>query len=361
MADAVLDLVYMRPSVRVDNQAYARLEELLIGMQMTEQEGGLSALELRYSGVASDVEGGADYAFEDEEILKLGAALTVGAGDVSEPEEIFRGIVTGFELTLPDEGPPELIILAEDALMLARMTRKTQTHDDATLRGLAEYLAGELSLTPVIADGLDDDIGVQVQMNESDLAFVRRVFRRYDVDLQVVGEELHVSPRSAVRRGDPLVLTMFEDLRQVHLMADLAHQLTEMTVSGWDVIAGRTITGTATEVTAGGPGTGTTGKQVLERISVPRTHHVGHLAADTEDEAQAIAQAAFDQRARRFVCIEGTASGEPRLRVGAHVELVGVGPRFENTYYVTQACHRWDVMRGYQVDFEAEGAYWGGT
>lgn len=361
MTTAPPDLVYMRPSVRVDQQAYAMIEELLIGMELTEQEGGLSALELRYSGKASDTEGGADYAFEDEAIYQLGAAITVGAGDVSAPEEIFRGIITGFELELPDSGPPELVVLAEDALMLARMTRRTRTHDHATLKALAEDLAGELSLRPVIAAGLEGDIGTQVQLNESDLAFVRRVFRRYDVDLQVVGAELHVSPRGAVRRGDPLALTMDAELRHVRLLADLAHQLTELTVSGWDRIAGRKVTGRASQATAAGPGSGTTGARVLGRLSRSRTHHIGHLAALTDAEARAIAEAAFDQRARRFVCVEGTATGLPRLRVGAHVELLGVGPRFENTYYVTSTCHRWDETRGYQVDFEAEGSYWGGT
>lgn len=359
MSDIPLDLVYMRPLVRVDNQAFAKLEELLIGMTMTEQEGGLSALELRYSAKASDTAGEADFAFEDEAIYKLGVELTVGAGDVSAAEEIFRGSVTAFELELPDEGPPELVVLAEDALMLARMTRKTQTHDDATLKGLGEYLAGALSLEPVVADGLDGPIGTQAQLNESDLAFVRRVFRRYDIDLQVVGVELHVSPRSAVRRGEPLTLTMYDELRAVHLTADLADQVSEVTVSGYNPIAGARTDGRA----EGAPpaGGGTTGKQVLERLSRPRTQHIAHLAAPTGDEAQALAEAAFEQRARRFVCVDGTATGDPRLRVGSHVELARVGPRFEQSYYVTFARHRWDEERGYQVDFEAEGAQWGGS
>lgn len=355
------DLVYMRPSVRADQQAYARIEELLIGMELVEQEGGLAALELRYQGKASDTRGDADFAFEDEQIFQLGAELTVGAGDVSAPEEIFRGIITGFELMLTEDGAPELVVLAEDALMQARMTRKTQTHQNATLKQLAEYVAGELSLRPVIAAGMEANIGTQVQLNESDLAFARRVFRRYDVDLQVVGAELHASPRGAVRRGDPLVLTMYEELLQVRLLADLAHQVTEVTVSGWDLIAGKRVKGTARRATAAGPGSGTSGAQVLQRIARPRTHHIGHLAAATADEAQALAEAAFDQRARRFVGVEGTVNGLPRLRVGAHIELAGVGPRFANTYYVTYAHHRWDEARGYQVDFEAEGTYWGGT
>ena len=41
-----------RPTIRVGGQSNPRLRELLIGMSMTENEGGLSALELRVSNVA---------------------------------------------------------------------------------------------------------------------------------------------------------------------------------------------------------------------------------------------------------------------------------------------------------------------
>ena len=68
------------------------------------------------------------------------------------------------------------------------------------------------------------------------------------------------------------------------------------------------------------------------------------------------ADALFDSRARRFVRVEGTAEGNPALRVGTHLDLRGLSPRFDNTYYVTSACHRFDVQRGYETDFEAECA-----
>ena len=69
--------------------------------------------------------------------------------------------------------------------------------------------------------------------------------------------------------------------------------------------------------------------------------------------------AAFDERARRLVCIEGTAEGNPTLRVGAHVQISGLSGRFDNTYYVTRAVHRFDMQHGYRTDFEAECAYLG--
>ena len=36
-----------RPTVRISEQAYPLVSELMLGMRMTESEGGLSALELR--------------------------------------------------------------------------------------------------------------------------------------------------------------------------------------------------------------------------------------------------------------------------------------------------------------------------
>lgn len=345
-----------RPTVRIDTEEYPMVSELIISMEMTEREGGLSALELRVSNIASDPMGGADLAFENDSILKLGAAITIYSGDESAPQEIFQGTITALEGVFTDSGAPELIVLAEDALQQARMTRRTVTHNDATIAALARDLAGQLGLTPVIT-GLDDSIGTQVQLNESDLAFLRRLLARYDGDLQVVGSELHVSPRGDVQRGT-LDLALNGQLRRARVLADLAHQVTEITVSGWDAAQGRRVTGTSTGANSG-PGAGRTGADVLRQTLGDRSHHLGHLAVADSEEAQALADAAFDSRARQFVTIDGTAEGNAALRVGTHVTLSGMGPRFDNTYYVVRACHRFDLQRGYETDFTAECAFLG--
>lgn len=345
-----------RPTVQIDQQSYAKVAELLIGMDVTEQEGGLSTLQLRLSNVASDPQGGASFAFEDGAIVTLGKTITVYAGPVSAPMEIFRGVITGVEAEFREEGPPELLVLAEDAAQQARMARRTKTYDELSLADLAQTVADSLGLQPMVT-GFTDRVGTWVQFNESDLAFLRRVLERYDGDVQVVGSELHVSPRQEVQRGT-VELRMHSQLRGVRVTADLAHQTTKVTVAGWDVAQGSRLTAESTGAHQG-PGEGSTGAEWLERASIERTEHIGHVAVRTQDEAQALVDCVFDQRARRFVCLEGMADGNPEIRVGTHVTISEIGPRFSNTYYVTRASHRYDLEVGYRTQFEAECAYWG--
>jgi uncharacterized protein len=359
MAEAPLSslaLYSAQPTVRINGAEQERVTALLTAIEMTEREDGLSTLELKLDNVASDGSGQSDFAFEDEASFKLGDTITVYCGEERAPTEIFRGIISALEADFSEEGTPSLTALAEDTLQKARMKRRTRTYDDRTVADIARTIAGDLGLTPQIS-GFTQAIGTQVQLNESDLAFLRRLLARYDGDLQVVGSELHVSPRREVRRGS-VELALQSQLRRVTVLADLAHQVSEVTVTGWDPVRGQRISSRSTGFQQG-PGSGRWGGDLLSSALSRRTHQIGHLAVTTDEEGRALADATFDERQRRFVTARGTAEGNPAIRAGTHVRLTGLSPRFSNTYYVTHCCHRFDRERGYETDFTAESAFLG--
>jgi len=348
-----------RPVIEVDGQRNEMVQQLLVELEMREAEEGMSALEMRFINAATTEREGSGYAFEysDMDLLSLGKSVKVKAGDESDPREIFRGTISGLEFVASEGSPPELVVLAEDALQKGRLKRRTKLHEGMTVADLVRNVASGMGLTPVI-DGLSETLDPVMQLNESDLAFLRRILARVDADLQVVENELHASPRRDVRRGT-VTLELHSQLRAVRVMADLADQATAVTFSGWDVAQGEAITAESSTSSLG-PGQGRTGSQLLRNAFGERKELLGNLAAKNETEARALVDASFARRARRFMRVEGETEGNPAIRVGTHVTLNGLGPRFENTYYVTAVRHRFDLQSGYRSVFEAEGAYFGG-
>jgi phage protein D len=344
------------PTVMVDGQLNDKVTTQLLAMRMSEHEAGMSDLELRFSNFGSFNGGLADQVFEDGAILKLGAALIVYAGEVTSPTEIFRGKITALHANFSLTAPPELIVLAEDALQGARMRRRTKNWENTSLLDIVRQVAGALGLTPV-SSGIDATIGSELQLNESDLHFLRRLLARYDADVQVSGAELHATLRSQALRNT-IQLDMNSQLHECCLTADLAHQVTQVTATGWDFDQGRRVSVTS-QTSAIGPGSGRSGADWLRQALSSRSEQLANYATLNQPDAQALADAEYAQRARRFVVARGVAEGNPHLRVGSALTLTGLGPRFSNTYYTTATVHRFDAELGYRTEFTAECAYLG--
>src|SRR5262249_30259185 len=151
--------------------------------------------------------------------------------------------------------------------------------------------------------------------------------------------------RKDVTRGS-IDLEWHSQLHEVRVLADLANQVTEVTVTGWDYTRGSRIR----KMSRGSylrPGTGRSGADLLRDALGLRSEHVGDLALADDAEAQALADTIFDRRARTFVCVEATAEGNPEIRVGTQVNLTGLGGRFSNSYYVVRCRHTYDLTNGY--------------
>jgi phage protein D len=350
----LLSVYTAQPTVRVAGQVVDQVRDLLVAMEIHEQEGGLSRLELRLINVESQSNGTATLAFDTRD-FDLGKDIAIYTGDENVPVEIFRGVITGLESEFPDGSHPEFIVLAEDALQKARFARRSKYHDNLGLSDLMQSIASATGVTKGAAP--PTSAGGQMQLNESDLAFFRRLMGRYDLDAQISAKELQGQERQNIRRNE-VTLDMHSQLSKARVVADLSHQATEVTISGWDPKQGQKVTASSKGKNAG-PGQGRNGPQILKQAIGDRSEHIGHLAIASGDEAQAVVDSAFDQRARGFVTLHGTAEGNPKIRVGTHLTVTGLGKRFDNTYYVRHAVHRFDLTDGYQTDFTAECAFLG--
>jgi phage protein D len=346
------------PVVYFGGQDSPLVRDCLLGLQLSEARGGLTSLELRLRNQRSLTQGRAGRAFDDGELVALGKVVSVGMGDQQGRGSMFYGVVTGLEETMSQDGPPEVVVLAGDALQQARLARKTQVYTSFMMSEFCAQLGQRLGLTPVVS-GFDAGLGTQVQLNESDLGFLRRLLLEYDGEVQVIEAELHVRPIRSVTRGS--IQVSGRQLERACFSAELAHQVTQVTVAGWDAQRGARISVTS-EPTTLGTGTGLSGAQWLTRAIGARSEHVAHVPVRDASEGQVLANTVHTKRAREFVRVTATIQGNPGVRVGAEVQFSQVSSRFENTYVVTRTTHRYErhgdgASRGYRTDFDAECAF----
>src|SRR5262245_39193542 len=144
-----------RPTVRVEGQQRAVIDNGIVAMRMREAVGGLSSLELKISDWSSRQDGSAGFSFADETTLKLGSAIKVYAGATLVPQEIFDGIATALEIETGPDAAPTFAVLAEDKLQHARKTRRSRLIENVSPADLVRRVAGDHGLQAQVRDGLD--------------------------------------------------------------------------------------------------------------------------------------------------------------------------------------------------------------
>jgi phage protein D len=347
-----------RPDLTIDGREVTNLEEGLLSLSIEETTAGLFCCEACFGNWGS---GAAEVGFLyfDRRVFDFGRELGVTLGDGDSRAPVFSGRITALEGRYPRQAPPELMVLAEDRCQDLRMVRRTRTFEDVQDRDVFESIAREHGLTPEIdLDG--PTYRTLAQLNQSDLAFLRERARAIDAEVWVEDASLFAQARRR-RNGREVTLTYGRGLRELVVTADLAHQRTRLAVGGWDVAGKEAIEEEVGEETVSGElDGGTSGGRTLEGAFGDRPERVVHTVPLSRDEARAVAEAHYRTAARRFVCGEGVAEGDARIKVAARVKLVGLGPLYDGPFYVTAARHTFDAKNGYLTHFGLERPGLGG-
>lgn len=326
-----------------------------VRLEITESTEGLRTLKAEFVAVGDGATGaGSDVRYLDGQVLDFGKAISVALGPEGGQHVVFDGTVSGLEAVFGDGVPPRVLVYAEDAMMRLRMTRRSRTYTNVTDADIARQVADAHGLqAEVAAEGPRFDVVQQV--NQSDLAFLRERARRLQAELWCQGRTLYFSTRDR-RKGTAVQLVRGGHLLSVRLLADLAHQRSEVHVTGYDAATTKVIDEkVGNEVIAAESGKGRTGPQVVALALGPSRSFRFRDVAQSGDEARAWAKAEMLRRARSFVTVDALTRGSPELVVGSMVELQDVSQPFAGGgYYVTRFCHTFDHTSGLRTRFTAE-------
>lgn len=337
-----------RPTLSLAGRDNPGLAEDLLSLEIVEHAEGLYRLEAVFANWGPK-NGRVDFLYFDRQTLDFGKDLAVKLGT----QTLFQGRISGLEGQFLAGRPPQVAVLAEDRLQDLRMTRRSRSFENLSDQDVFGQIARD--------HGLQTDLSLSgpthkalAQVNQSDLAFLRERARLIGAEVWVEDRMLGAKPRAG-RTASPLELTYGGGLREFNVLADLAQQCTGLVVGGWDVSGKEALRFEATDSTVQSELEGTqSGSSILQSALGARKQTLAHTNPRTSQEAQAQAEAVFRLLARRFVVGQGVAEPDARLRVGATVNLKGLGPLFSGKYYLSQTRYRFDTLFGSRLEFTAE-------
>jgi uncharacterized protein len=284
------------------------------------------------------------------EILTFGASVTVaiGYGDESTLPTLIEGVITEITTSFTESGTPELTVAGYDALFPLTLGKRSRSWTNASDSDVVESVASEYNLDGDIET--TDETHAQVEQNqESDFEFVKKLADRNHF-------EFYIGDSNTLRFGPPadgsdgvVTLRWGQGLLSFKPEANLAAQVSEVQVYGWDPQKKEAIVGKARagEETGHDPRRQSGGERLQAAIGRPAVLQV-RQPVFTEAEAKRRAQAILNDHAKQFLTGEAECIGLPDLRPDRNVTLGNLGPQFSKTYYIQQTVHKFDSS-GYRT------------
>lgn len=347
------------PVFEIDGEVRGELARDLIRLEVEETTAGLKTFAARFRGIGPKPGSAEGQLYLDGKVIDFGKKIAVSVGPGAAARTVFTGYVSGIEASYRTGEVPEVVVFAEDDLMKLRLTRRAKTYENVSDADIAAALAADHGLT-ARADAAGPTYDAVQQWNQSDLAFLRDRARKVGAEIWCHDGALYFQTRDK-RTATALTLIQGGGLKSIQVRADLAHQRSAVTVSGYDA-ADRDVIDEEAAVDAidAEVSGGRTGPAVLGSAFAAFPSFRVREAPLSPGEATAWARAEFLRRARGFVTAVGTTGGSADMVVGSRLTLERVGVPFDGPgYYVTKVRHTYDDG-GYRTHFVAERATVGG-
>ncbi len=289
-------------------------------------------------------------------LLTFGAEIDVcmGYGDARSIPTAVRGTITEITTNFPDGGPPELTVAGYDHGFALTIGKNSRTWSNSRDSDAAHEIASFNNLDATIETTSEKHPQIE-QNQESDWEFLKKLADRNHF-------ELYVDERRTLHFGKPndkadavVRLPYGEGLLSFKPEANLAGQISQVEVYGWDPKTKKQIVGRA----GTGEESGLSGQSAGQRLNAfvrdPAKRPTLRLRQPvfTQAEANQRAKAALNERAKQFLTGEGEAIGLPEVRPDRNVELAKLGRPFSKVYYIQEATHKIDA-NGYRTRFKVK-------
>lgn len=296
--------------------------------------------------------------FDNE--IKLDKRIEVRMGYTDVLETMFIGLITSVKVNFPSGGMPQLEVTAFDLSHPMTKSKKSLSWDNKKDSDIANTLASSPYGLNTEFDGMAtiEDTRVEHptirQDNQSDFEFLKKRAEENGFEFFVFQKSLFFR-RPAYEASAVVELKWGETLMSFSPELDIADQVQQVEVRGWDLRTKREIAGRAQAGEEPGRDQGRqSGGQLLQQsASSEGTVERVRRPVYTQQEADNLARGILKQISEGFLKGSGECLGLPELRAGKSVVLNGLGRKFSRSYYIEKTNHNISSS-GYRTTFNVK-------
>jgi hypothetical protein len=285
------------------------------------------------------------------------------------PALIMVGEITAVEAEFDSEGTASVTIRGFDRSHRLTRGKKTMTFLAQSDNLIVQTVTATATVPCTAMPTTSPPREYVLQNNQSDWDFLRDIAERngYDLVVDPLGPPpgvLKFQPQGVPVPGLPEILTWGDNLTSFRPGITSAFQVATATVQGVDPSTGSKApvvgpglapppivpAGVLPQLALSRTAFGVTKETVVDRPTWGLTPPVPAMLGAT-----AMATAKAIRRSGEFLQAEGECMGNPGVRAGSQVMVMGVGTTFSGPYLISSATHRYTPEAGYTTEFLVTG------
>ena len=287
-------------------------------------------------------------------VFQFGDKVEISLGYKDKIFPVITGLITSLSWSFDEENYLDLTVEGYDYLFLMMKNEKYRSWNNKTDAQVIKEIVKKYPFKKLKIENTPVKYPQIRQEGESDFIFLKRLAQRNGYEYFAEGETFTFRA-PAVEKKEVFVLKLGQDLLEFTPKLDIAQQVSEVRVVGWNPEAKKEIIERAKkEDVKDVDRHGKTGAQTIKSILKEEVVHEVRASVQDSEEAKVLAKAFLHDISYKMLKCECKAIGLPELRPAQVVELENVSDLFSRKYYVEKAIHEIG-KKGYETRFWVKG------
>jgi phage protein D len=289
----------------------------------------------------------------DSGVFEPGKIVEIEMGYQDALSSMMVGEIISFRQSFPSGGAPQMEVSGYDLFYQFTRMRKNKTWKDKKDSEVVEEILKSDQVKHKLTYKIEATQSIYpeiVQDGETDYAFLKKLAERNFFELLVDKKNIYFGPPK--KNVQPITTLQYgKSLLSFSSELNMANQVSEVSVRGWDPNAKKEIVGKAKSMSAS---EGKSGGEMVTKLYGKVEQRITDRPVYSQQEADTLARALFNKLSVGLVRGNAECIGIPEIRAGGIIILKGLGQKLSQKYFIEKSSHNISGS-GYRTTFSVRG------